>query len=69
LNKVKVRYTGGESGWKGDVPRFLLDTKKISKLGWKPKRSSKEAVREAARIVVRERLKKSKDSWLSETKW
>lgn len=57
LKDVKVRYTGGEGGWKGDVPRFLLDTKKMSRLGWKPKHTSEEAVREAAGIVVRERLK------------
>ena len=69
LRNVKVHYTGGESGWKGDVPRFLLDTRKMAKLGWKPKRSSEQAVREAAKIVVKERLKRYKDSWLSETKW
>ena len=66
---VKVHYTGGEGGWKGDVPRFLLDTKKIAKLGWRPKQTSDEAVREAARIVVKERLKRTKQSWLSEKRW
>ncbi|MGQ9587250.1 MAG: NAD-dependent epimerase/dehydratase family protein [Thermoplasmata archaeon] len=65
LRNVKVKYTGGESGWKGDVPRFLLSTKKMAKLGWKPKHSSEEAVREAARIVVKEHLKKVPESWLS----
>ncbi len=65
LKKVKVKYTGGEGGWKGDVPKFLLDNRKMSKLGWKPKHTSKQAVREAAKIVVKEYLKKSQDSWLS----
>ena len=57
LKGVKLNYTGGESGWKGDVPRFLLDTKKMSKLGWKPKHNSEEAIRKAAKIVVDEYLK------------
>lgn len=58
LKGVKVVYTGGESGWKGDVPRFLLSTEKMAKLGWKAGRTSEEAVREAAGIVVGEHLRK-----------
>lgn len=58
LKGVKVVYTGGESGWKGDVSRFLLSTKKMAELGWKAERSSEEAVREAAKMVVAEHLKK-----------
>ena len=69
LKDVKVHYTGGEGGWKGDVPKFLLDTKKMAKLGWKPKHNSPEAVREASKIVVREHLKRVPDSWLSEVRW
>jgi len=65
LKKVRVRYTGGESGWKGDVPRFLLSTKKMAKLGWKAKRTSEEAITEAARIVLRERFKTLPEDWLS----
>jgi len=57
LRNVRVRYTGGEGGWKGDVPRFLLSTKKMARLGWKAEHSSEEAIRTAARIVVKERLK------------
>ncbi|MEM4277214.1 MAG: NAD-dependent epimerase/dehydratase family protein [Thermoplasmata archaeon] len=65
LKGVKVHYTGGEGGWKGDVPVFLLSTKKMAKLGWRPKHSSEEAIRIAAKIVVREHLKKVPLSWLS----
>ncbi|MBU1158534.1 MAG: NAD-dependent epimerase/dehydratase family protein [Candidatus Thermoplasmatota archaeon] len=57
LKGVKINYTGGESGWKGDVPKFLLDTKKMSELGWKPKHNSEDAIRKAAKIVVDEYLK------------
>ena len=57
LKSTKIKYTGGESGWKGDVPRFLLDVKKMARLGWKAKHTSEEAVREAAQIVIAERLR------------
>lgn len=58
LKSTKIEYTGGESGWKGDVPRFLLSPEKMAKLGWKAKHTSEEAIRIAAKIVVKERLKK-----------
>lgn len=64
LKNVKVKYTGGESGWKGDVPRFLLDIKKMKKLGWKPKHTSEQAIRAAAKIVVRERLRRAEQTWV-----
>jgi UDP-glucose 4-epimerase len=57
LKGVEIKYTGGESGWAGDVPRFLLSTKKMADLGWTPKHTSEEAIRTAARIVVREHLR------------
>ncbi len=41
----EVRFTGGPVGWKGDVPKMQLDTRKINALGWKPKYNSEEAVR------------------------
>jgi UDP-glucose 4-epimerase len=63
LPDTRIKYTGGESGWKGDVPRFLLSTDKMTKLGWKAKRTSEQAIREAARIVVKERLKKVPETW------
>ena len=53
--KPKFRYTGTERGWPGDVPQMMLDVKKISRLGWKPKHTSEEAVRAAIGDLVRER--------------
>lgn len=41
----KFRFTGGDRGWKGDVPLMILDIKKIRNLGWIPKINSKEAVK------------------------
>lgn len=40
----KLSYSGGRQGWIGDNPFILLDTKKIKKLGWKPKITIKESI-------------------------
>lgn len=45
LQTVKYRYTGGEGGWKGDVPRFRYCIDKIHREGWKAEYTSDEAVR------------------------
>jgi UDP-glucose 4-epimerase len=42
--KPQLRYTGGEKGWAGDNPFIFLETKKISKLGWRPKNNIKEGI-------------------------
>ena len=52
LTDVAYRYTGGAGGWKGDVPRFQYDLRKIHATGWHAKHTSDEAVRLAARWMV-----------------
>jgi len=42
--KPKFEYTGGTRGWKGDVVKMLLDTRKIEKLGWRKKVSLKDGI-------------------------
>jgi len=42
--KPKFEYTGGARGWKGDVVKMLLDTRKIEKLGWRRKVSLKDGI-------------------------
>lgn len=37
-------HTGGQKGWKGDVPIMLLDVKKLESIGWKQKVSFEEGV-------------------------
>jgi len=38
-------YTGGDRGWKGDVPVVRLDTDRIRALGWKNQRTARQALR------------------------
>ena len=42
----------GGRGWRGDVKVMQLDISKISRLGWRPKFSSAESVRRAARSLA-----------------
>lgn len=42
---VKLKYTGGDRGWKGDVPVVRLNSTKITSLGFAPNHTSEEAVR------------------------
>ena len=48
LTNVKLRPTGGKVGWKGDVTSNFIGTETLTAQGWKPPRSSREAVFEAA---------------------
>ena len=52
LKHVKFVYTGGERGWKGDIPHFHLDMSKIEQLGWKMHFTSDDAVRKAITEVL-----------------
>ena len=54
LSGVKFRYTGGDRGWVGDVPRMQLSVERLRSLGWQPGTGSRESVRDAARALVRE---------------
>jgi len=44
---VEFCYTGGDRGWKGDVPLVKIRNEKIKDLGWKPRYSSREAMGKA----------------------
>ncbi len=44
---VKFNYTGGSRGWRGDVPQVRYDNTRMKDLGWEPRFSSDEAVRQA----------------------
>jgi UDP-glucose 4-epimerase len=52
LSNVRYRFTGGERGWIGDVPRMQLSLEKIKALGWKPKHGSRESVKMTVRALL-----------------
>ncbi len=52
LSGVQYRFTGGERGWTGDVPRMQLSIEKIRKLGWKPAHGSKESIEMAVQALL-----------------
>lgn len=45
LKNVRYDFTGGKTGWKGDVPKFSYDLRKVHAKGWKATNTSDEAVR------------------------
>lgn len=52
LKSVKYEYTGGDRGWKGDVPVVRFELRKIRRLGWIPKFGSREAITAAVESMV-----------------
>jgi UDP-glucose 4-epimerase len=42
--QVQLDYTGGDRGWKGDVPVVRLNTARIQALGWTCKRNTRQAL-------------------------
>jgi len=54
LKNVVFNYTGGEGGWKGDIPRVHLSSDRLQKLGWRARMSSHQAVRTTVREVLSE---------------
>lgn len=49
VKHVIFKYTGGEGGWKGDVPRFQYCLDKVHLAGWRARYTSDEAVRKTVR--------------------
>jgi UDP-glucose 4-epimerase len=52
LKNARYKYTGGDRGWKGDIPSFIYDAAKIHNTGWKAKYSSTQAVELAVRDAM-----------------
>ena len=55
LNEVEFKYTGGDRGWPGDVPQVRFSVQKMSRLGWKARYTSDEAVEKAIRDILHKR--------------
>jgi len=48
----KRSWTGGKIGWKGDVAKVRINNSQITRLGWKPKYDSRQAVQKTVRVVL-----------------
>ena len=55
---VQYEFTGGDRGWKGDVPIVQFDVSKIRSVGWCPTRTSVEAMRDSM-IAMRKEIENS----------
>jgi len=53
LKDVQYKYTGGRTGWPGDVPIMLLLIEKIKNLGWRPKIIIKESISDTIQWLKR----------------
>jgi UDP-glucose 4-epimerase len=49
---VSFEYSGGDRGWKGDVPVVRLNTDRIRSLGWSCQRTSRQALCISMRALV-----------------
>ena len=49
---TQFEYTGGDRGWKGDMPVVRLNTDRIRALGWKNQRTARQALRASMESVL-----------------
>jgi UDP-glucose 4-epimerase len=49
---VQFCYSGGDRGWKGDVPVVRLATERIRAIGWRCRRSTREALDASMRAML-----------------
>jgi len=54
LTGTRFRFTGGDRGWVGDVPKMQLSIDRLKALRWKPQTGSRESVRIAVRDMLAE---------------
>jgi UDP-glucose 4-epimerase len=52
LHDVFYRFTGGDRGWRGDVPTFQYDLSKIKQRGWSARYNSSQAVQAALDAII-----------------
>jgi UDP-glucose 4-epimerase len=56
LTNVQFNYTGGDRGWKGDVPTFQLDPTTMNQLGWTATYTSDQAVQKAIQDTLQAKI-------------
>ncbi len=50
--EINISYTGGDRGWKGDVPIVVLDAEKARSEGWKEHHNSHEAISRSIQELI-----------------
>jgi UDP-glucose 4-epimerase len=65
FSRIDLQFTGGDRGWKGDVPVVRLDTSAIRALGWENEFSSAEALERSIQSMVEDAQKGLFDSDLN----
>ena len=51
---VRFNYSGGDRGWKGDVPIVRLNTDRVRSIGWTCRRTTREALRDSMLALASE---------------
>ena len=51
---VKFEFTGGDRGWKGDVPIVRLNTDRIRSIGWTCRLKTREALRASMQSMLQD---------------
>ena len=52
--QTTYRFSGGDRGWKGDVPIVRISTERIKSIGWQCRLTSRKALKEAMLAMIRE---------------
>ncbi len=52
LGDVRYEFSGGDRGWKGDVPVVRFNTTKLRSLGWNNRRTSRQAMLDAINAMI-----------------
>lgn len=55
LKDVKYHYTGGDRGWRSDIPQVRFNISKLTKLGWRALHTSDNAVRVAVKAIIKQK--------------
>jgi UDP-glucose 4-epimerase len=50
--QVEFEYTGGNRGWKGDIPIVRLNTDRVRRLGWVCRSGCREALRDSMMAML-----------------
>jgi len=62
LKNVNYKFTGGDRGWKGDVPIVRMNSEKIRNFGWVNEYTSYDAIKMSVESIILD-AKKKKFNW------